>query len=310
MVVASPTSIARQVQPVRAPDATGSVARDGVRVAWDRYGPADPVDGRPTILLLPTWSIVHSRVWKAQVPYLARHHRVVTFDGRGNGRSDRPRAAAAYAVDAFAADALAVMDATSSGSVVLVALSMGAQWAALLAARHPERVAGIVFIGPSMRLRPPDPHAERGAPFDEALPAYEGWDRYNRHYWRKDYRGFLEFFFAECLPERHSTKPIEDCVDWGLETDAETLLLTEDAKDLGDRDAQVRLAGSIRCPVLVIHGSDDRIIPHAVGEELARLSGGRLLTLEGAGHLPLAREPVRTNLAIRAFVDDLPRGIA
>jgi pimeloyl-ACP methyl ester carboxylesterase len=202
------------------------------------------------------------------------------------------------------------MDATASGRVVLVALSMGAQWATLLAARHPDRVAGIVFVGPSMRLLPPGSHTERGAPFDEVLPAYEGWDRYNRHAWRADFRGFLEFFFAECLPERHSTKPIEDCVAWGLETDAETLLLTEDAPDAGDRVEQVRLAGSIRCPVLVIHGSDDRIIPHAVGEELARLTRGRLLTLEGAGHLPLAREPVRTNLAIRAFVDDLPRGIA
>ena len=42
------------------------------------------------MLLLPTWSIVHSRHWKMQVPYLARHCRVLTFDGRGNGRSDRP----------------------------------------------------------------------------------------------------------------------------------------------------------------------------------------------------------------------------
>ena len=42
------------------------------------------------MLLLPTWSIIHSRHWKMQIPYLARHCRVVTFDGRGNGRSDRP----------------------------------------------------------------------------------------------------------------------------------------------------------------------------------------------------------------------------
>ena len=47
-------------------------------------------EGEETLLLLPPWSIVHSRFWKAQVPYLARHFRVVTFDPRGNGRSDRP----------------------------------------------------------------------------------------------------------------------------------------------------------------------------------------------------------------------------
>ena len=52
---------------------------------WERYG-----DGEPTVLFLPTWSIIHSRTWKTQVPYLSRHCRVVTFDGRGNGESDRP----------------------------------------------------------------------------------------------------------------------------------------------------------------------------------------------------------------------------
>ena len=63
-----------------------------MRVFWERYG-----DGEPTILFLPTWSIVHSRCWKAQIPYFARHSRVLTFDGRGNGRSDRPAEPERYA---------------------------------------------------------------------------------------------------------------------------------------------------------------------------------------------------------------------
>ena len=45
---------------------------------------------------MPTWSIIHSRHWKMQIPYLARHCRVLTFDGRGNGRSDRPSEPDAY----------------------------------------------------------------------------------------------------------------------------------------------------------------------------------------------------------------------
>ena len=62
---------------------SGTVTRDGVTVAYDVHG----LEDRPTILLLPSWAIVHSRFWKAQIPYLARHFRVVSFDGRGNGRS-------------------------------------------------------------------------------------------------------------------------------------------------------------------------------------------------------------------------------
>ena len=80
----------REQTRARYPGVTGYVERDRVRVFYEVYG-----SGEPTILLLPTWSIVHSRLWKAQIPYLARHFRVVTFDGRGNGRSDRPVGAAA-----------------------------------------------------------------------------------------------------------------------------------------------------------------------------------------------------------------------
>src|SRR6478609_9450341 len=75
----------REQQRARYPDTTGFVERDGVRSFYEVYGA-----GEPTVLLMPTWSIIHSRHWKLQIPYLARHWRVVTFDGRGNGRSDRP----------------------------------------------------------------------------------------------------------------------------------------------------------------------------------------------------------------------------
>ena len=70
----------------RYPDADGFVERDGVSIFWECYG-----EGEQTILFLPTWSIIHSRTWKMQVPYLSRHCRVLTFDPRGNGKSDRPQ---------------------------------------------------------------------------------------------------------------------------------------------------------------------------------------------------------------------------
>ena len=57
-----------------------------MRIFYEVYGS----DG-PAVFLLPTWSIIHSRHWKLQIPYLARHFRVLTFDGRGSGRSDHVR---------------------------------------------------------------------------------------------------------------------------------------------------------------------------------------------------------------------------
>jgi pimeloyl-ACP methyl ester carboxylesterase len=292
----------REQARARYPDTTGFVERDGVRVFYEVYG-----SGEPTLLLLPTWSIIHSRFWKLQIPYLARRFRVITFDGRGNGRSDRPQAAEAYTEVEFAADALAVLDATSTDHAVLVALSMGAQRGLLVASEHPERVAGAVFIGPSLALDPVPTGRGRPDEFMERQDSDTGWAKYNGPYWRRDYQGFLEFFFGQCFTEPHSTKPIEDCVGWGLETDPDTLILTHLAAGIGDRDETLARAVRVRCPVLVIHGRDDAITPHRHGEELAEVTRGRLVTIEGGGHIPNARDPVKINLAIRDFVESIPR---
>jgi pimeloyl-ACP methyl ester carboxylesterase/predicted glycosyltransferase len=272
------------------------VERDGVRVVYEVYGA-----GEPTALLMPTWSIVHSRFWKAQIPYLSRHCRVVTFDGRGNGRSDRPNGAARYAIDEFAADALAVLDATDSARATVLALSCGALWSTVLAADHPERVSGIVCIAPAVALAPGHPERQVYA-FDEPLDTDAGWAKYNSHYWATNYRDFLEFFFGHCFNEPHSSKQIEDCLGWALDTTPQAL--ADATRGIGVRRHErfAEACARVRCPTLVIHGDRDLIRPHAQGKALAEATRGTLVTLAGAGHLPTTRDPVKTNLLLRDFI--------
>jgi pimeloyl-ACP methyl ester carboxylesterase/predicted glycosyltransferase len=286
------TEAAREQSRARYPDGSGYIKRDGVRLYYEVYG-----SGEPTVFLLPTWSIIHSRHWKMQIPYLARHCRVVTFDGRGNGRSDRP--AAGYDEREFAADALAVMDATAIGCAVIMSLSLGAQRALLLAADHPERVAGAVFIAPCVPLAKM-PVGGPAARWGEDLSTDEEWAKYNRHYWLRDYRGFLEFFFSQMFTEPHSTKPAEDCVGWGLDTTAETLVAAEYGQLL-DEETTRELCGRISCPVLVIQGTHDAITGKDCGIALAEATGGQLVLLEGSGHGPHVRDPVKVNLLLRDF---------
>jgi pimeloyl-ACP methyl ester carboxylesterase/UDP:flavonoid glycosyltransferase YjiC (YdhE family) len=280
----------------RYPDSDGYVERDGVRVHYELFG-----SGNPTVLLLPTWSIVHSRAWKMQVPYLARHCRVLTFDGRGNGLSDRPEQPQAYAEEEFAADALAVLDATETAGAFIVCHSMGARRALLLAAHHPQRVEGAVFIAPALPLARQTPRALAANSFDEELDAYDGWAKFNRHHWLHDYDDFLAFFFHQIFTEAHSTKPIEDCVGWGRETTPETLIATQLAPSF-DETTTRELAARISCPVLVIHGRDDGVRSHESGVALAELTSGRFVSLEGSGHSPHARDPVQVNLLLRDFI--------
>ena len=129
----------------RQPDSSGYVVNDGVRVYYEVHG-----SGSPTILLMPSWAITQSRMWKMQVPYLARHFRVLTYDPRGNGRSDRPPVDAAYDADRIVDDALAVMDATGTDEAVLVGLCTGALWSVMLQQREPDRVLGLVAISPTI----------------------------------------------------------------------------------------------------------------------------------------------------------------
>jgi pimeloyl-ACP methyl ester carboxylesterase len=284
----------------RYPDEEGYVERDGVRLFWERYG-----DGEPTVLLLPAWSIVHSRHWKAQIPYLARHFRVVTFDGRGNGRSDRPDRVEDYVDAEYVADAVAVLDATGTERAAVAGVSRGGRWAVELAVARPERVLGTLLIDPAIALLAPADARRVAAAFDQEPDGTNGWAKFNRHYWLRDFRDFLEFFAGRTFSEAHSTKQIEDMVGWGLETTAETLILTQLGARTDSREEMEAILGAVRCPVLVVHGEEDQVRPHATGVKVAELTGGRLVTIAGGGHCPHARDPVRVNLLIREFVESL-----
>jgi pimeloyl-ACP methyl ester carboxylesterase/predicted glycosyltransferase len=289
----------------RQPDRQDFVTRNGVRVAYDVYGEGNS----PTILFLPTWSIVHAGHWKFQVPVLARRHRVITIDGRGNGRSDRPTDPDAYAVREYVADAVAVLDATGTGRAVIAGMSLGAPRVVALAAEHPDRVLGAALVAPTIGWlsAEPEPALEMenaGNPFtDEPGGDADGWALYNQHVWRRDYPKFLDFFWNTVFPEPHSTKPVEDATGWALETNPEVLIATVLAPPWAPtRDELVAQIEAIRCPVLLVHGTDDAIVPSRRSAEIADLTDGDLLLIEGGGHSPQVRDPVVVNRALLEFI--------
>jgi pimeloyl-ACP methyl ester carboxylesterase len=274
----------------------GHVDRDGAQVFFEVYGV-----GSPTIFLLMPDTIVHSRAWKAQVPYLARTHRVVVIDPRGNGRSSAPVVPEGYAERALIDDAWAVLDRVGAERAVLIGLCTGAGHAVVMAAERPDRVEGVCAINPGLPLTPPHPH-KVAHDFDAVLDTEEGWARLNRHYWRRDWRGFAGFFFDQMLPEPHSTKQWEDAVDWATTTTVDTMLCAEEAPGLGAPEVYADLCRRVECPVLVVTGSEDRCQPPERGRIVSELTGCELVELEGSGHLPQARDPVRVNLLLDDFV--------
>jgi predicted glycosyltransferase len=174
-----------------------------------------------------------------------------------------------------------------------------------LAANHPERVQAAAFIGPHYPGGG-QPVPERTVySWEEELDTEEGWAKHNHHYWLRDYQGYLEFFMSRMFTEPHSTKPIEDGVVWGLDTTPQTLALTYWAPFMEPEEAR-ELAGRVRCPVLVIHGEQDALGSVTRGIALAEHTSGRLVLLEGSGHAPHVRDPVRVNLLLRDFIKPAP----
>jgi pimeloyl-ACP methyl ester carboxylesterase/predicted glycosyltransferase len=285
------------------PDVQGYVDRDGVKVAYESFGVPSPE--RPTVVFVPIDTLIHSRAWKAQVPFLARFAHVVTIDPRGNGRSDRPEDPSAYDFREFVGDTIAVMDALAVERAILVGICVSAYQALLVAALHPDRVQGVVAFGPWALdgLAPFPEKADAIERFDEEREDEDGWAKRNRHYWLRDWRGYVEFFFGQLVPEPHSTKLVEDLVSFACDSTPEIQLLDYELDPwpptVEESDA---LLSTITCPVMVIHGTADVCQLYSRGKRLAEVTGATLVTLEGSGHVPMGREPVKVNLLLRDFV--------
>lgn len=284
------------VPPV-APDVTGTVVRDGVEVPYAVHG----ADHRPTVVLLPTWAIVPSRVWKFQVPYLSRSFRVVTLEGRGSAEGPRPTGTTAYRIGEQAEDVVAVMDAAGVDRAVLVGFSMGAPWAVRAAVVHPDRVDGLVLIaangaGPT--------HPGRDRPFEQRPPQDpQGWELFNPFTWTGGgWEDFVQFFFGRVFTEPHSTKATEDAVRWARRDDPAAVVDTVRGRMLDGPAPLAPDAPRVACPTLVLEGDRDEVRPWTSGELLAGWTGGELVVVEGGGHAPQLRDPVMTNRLVRDFV--------
>ncbi len=194
------------------------------------------------------------------------------------------------------------MDAVGVQQAALVGLSAGARWALQLAAEHPHRVTHLVLVGPAVRLSGA-PRWDLASFHAEPLDS-EGWHKYNAVHWRRDYADFVDFFCGQIFIEPHSTKQIEDMVGWGLETTPDVLIASVEASATPMASA---FAAAVRCPTLIIHGTDDAVVPLENGEALHEaIPGARLVRLEGCGHAPLVRDPVRVNLLMHQFLGGAP----
>ena len=243
---------------------------------WQEKG-----DGAP--LLLVMGHRFSSRMWGPLLDLLAAEHRVVWFDNRGTGGSGATRDAT---IRDLAEDALAVMDAAELEAAHVLGVSMGGVVALDLALAAPARVRSLV-IGCSGVLTADKPRAPKSRYAAYFLPT-----------WLTLRLSAPALYGPACPPERR---------------DADLALLRDDVFDRRGVIAQAKAVAApvttleevaaIDVPTLVLHGTEDRIVPFAWGEELARtVPRARLARYEGSGHSFMAERPEEVSADVLRFL--------
>jgi 3-oxoadipate enol-lactonase len=225
---------------------------------------------------------------------LAPRHRLITFDNRGTGRSDRPEEP--YTLEQMADEAVGVLRAAGETRAHVMGTSMGGMIAQLVALRHPEVVDRLVLLcthmgGPG--VTPPTAAASRLFSADPSLPMDV--------LVRRSMTAITAPGFAERRPDA-----IEGLVALAVAqpTPPATFMRQFQAIMTSDRSGQL---GAIRAPTLVVHGSEDPLVPAANGSALARgISGARHVEIPGCGHMMSWEVPAALAEVVGDFL--APRG--
>lgn len=253
---------------------------DGVNIAMATVGQG------PVLVKTANWlnHLEHdweSPLWGPFLRRLAGRFKLVRYDGRGNGLSDRDVADISQA--GFERDLEAVVEAAGIERFALLALSQGVAAAVAFAARHPDRVSRLVLYGAYAQGR-----NRRGSSADAATAQTvmammrEGWGQADSAFMR----AFSSLYVSDA-----SRTHIQWFADMQrLSTSAEVAARLRVACD--DIDV-VDMLPQIKVPTLVIHARQDHVAPYEQGRLLAtRIPGARLVTLESENHVPVPGDPV------------------
>jgi len=248
------------------------------------------VHGEGTPLVLIHGLGMPATTWYRQVPAFAARHQVIVLDNRGAGRSDQPYEG--YSIHRMAQDVVELLDHLNIPRAHILGLSLGGLIAQELALSWPERVHGLILActypgGPEYLEATNEMWRER---LNVAGMSVE-----------QVFRMALEWGTTAKFRETHPDE-VERFVRLRVELPGSGHGFQGQFQAGAAFDARDRLP-QLRCPTLVLHGTEDRVVPPRFAEQLARLiPGSRLHWIRGTGHLPFLEKPGAFNEAVLAFL--------
>jgi class 3 adenylate cyclase len=256
---------------MEAPETRYALA-NGVHIAWQAFG-----SGSTNLVFVPGWFSNVELIWdspwyKRFFTRLAAFSRVLLFDKRGTGLSDRETPA--FALEDRMDDVRAVMDASGSDRAVLMGNSEGGPMCALFAAAHPARTSGLIMMGSYARRVSTDDY-----PWGTSREAYgELVERMEA-----DWGSALDF--ASRAPSLADNDDFTKGAARYLRMSASPSTAIRYARMNGEIDVRAML-GSIRVPTLILHAVGDRVCDIGNARYLAsKIPGSRLCEIDSEDHL-------------------------
>jgi pimeloyl-ACP methyl ester carboxylesterase len=241
----------------------------------------------PAVVLVHGWK-ASGRIWDRTVAALEGRFRVVTYDLRGMGASDKPDSR--YDFDEYADDLACVLESLALDEVTLVGWSMGCSVALQHMTHGGGRVARLVLVNGPVKLARSDdfPWSMTQAELDGYIDAVEcSWPEAELRFQREAFH-----------------QPVDHVVEWllsiALQTPLDVVLKTVRAQSLLDHRDAVR---SLGVPVLAIYGRHDPYYPDELAEWIANSAPrGEALIMEESAHFPFLEADTATfNEAIARF---------
>lgn len=254
---------------------------NGIEIGYD-------VTGEGPWLVLCNSLGMNRSMWFQQVQEFSRSHRVLTWDTRGHGESTT--APGPYDFHVLAEDLAGLLDTLDISRTALLGLSMGGGIVQIFAARHPDRVSAAVIAGSSAWFgRAGDEWKQRIAAVRQGGLASLRQAQAQR--WFTD-------SFQTAHPE------IADRI-LGILTSTDQSGYVATQEGLACLDVRP-LLGDIRCPTLVIVGSEDPATPPSEAEVIqGGIQGARLVVLDGLRHLAPVEAPSTFNPIVLEFLEQV-----
>ncbi len=267
-------------------------ATDDVRIAYALAGQGPPLVKAANWLnhLEYDWQ---SPIWSHLLHALARDHRLIRYDARGNGLSDWE--VGDFSFDAFVNDLESVIDAAGVEKFALFGISQGCAVSIAYAVRNPERVTRLVLYGGFARGR-----RKRGS--QQEIENTDAISTLMRQGWGQDNPAFRQLFTSLFIPGGTPEQ-----MQWF--NDLQRITASPDnavrLRRMVDDIDIVNLLPLVKVPTLVLHCRNDSVQPFDEGRRMAAgIPGARFVALEGHNHLILESDPAWSRLLneIRNFL--------